>query len=101
MSFFLTYYKFMSAQCHAFAHTCDKKGICNCQEREVLAETEVVRVKEDNRLVRKRGKARVDACNDARHPAMCFVFFGCLKSNLNEDDLLMVLWVLFEKRLKR
>lgn len=101
MSFLLTYYKFMSTQCHAFAHTCDKEGVRNCQERKILTETEVVGVKEDNRLIRKCRKARVDASDDVRHPTVCFVLFGCLKSNLNEDDLLTVLRVFVEKRFKR
>ena len=65
-----------------------------------MTETEIVGVKEDNRLIRKCREARVNACNDIRHPAVCFVFFGCLKSNLDEDDFLMVLWVFLEKRLK-
>ncbi len=57
MSFFLTYDKFMSAQRHAFAHTCDKKGVCDSQESKILTETEVLGVKKDNRLICERGKS--------------------------------------------
>ena len=81
----------MSAQCHAFTHTRDKKGVCNREECKVLTKTEVIGVKEDNRLICKCREARVDACNDVRDSAVCFIFFRCLKSNLDEDDLLVVL----------
>jgi hypothetical protein len=64
VSFFLTYDKFMSAQRHAFAHARDKKGVCNRQESKVLTETEVLGVKEDDRLIRERGKSRINARNE-------------------------------------
>jgi hypothetical protein len=64
VSFFLTYDKFMSAQCHAFAHARDKKGVCNRQESKVLTETEVLSVKEDDRLIRERGESRINAGNE-------------------------------------
>ena len=57
MSSFLTYDEFMSAQCHAFAHACDKKGIRNRQESKVLTETEVLGVQEDNRLICESGES--------------------------------------------
>jgi hypothetical protein len=87
----------MGAQCHAFAHARYQEGVRNCQERKVLTETEVFGVKEDNRLVCKCREARVYTCHDVCHPAMCLIFFRCLKGNLDEDDLVMVLWVLFKK----
>jgi hypothetical protein len=87
----------MSAQCHAFAHACNKKGICNRQESKVLTEAEVIGVQKDNRLICECGESRVDARNDGCNPTVCFIFFGCLKGNLNEDDLLMVFWVFVEK----
>jgi len=64
VSFFLTYDKFMSAQRHAFAHACDKKGVCNRQESKVLTETEVLGVKKDDRLIRERREPRINAGNE-------------------------------------
>ena len=65
-----------------------------------MTETEVIGMKEDNRLICKCREARIYARNDIRDSAVCFIFFRCLKSNLDEDDLLLVLRVFLEKRLK-
>jgi hypothetical protein len=100
VSFFLTYDKFVGAQRHAFAHTRDKKGICNRQESKVLAETEVLGVKEDDRLICERRESRINARNEVCNPTVRLIFFRCLKGNLNEDDFLMVFWVFVEKCLK-
>ena len=90
----------MSAQRHAFAHACDKKGVCNRQESKVLTETEVLGVKEDDRLIRERGESRINAGNEVCNPAVRLILFRRLKGNLNEHDFLMVFWVFVEKRLE-
>ena len=90
----------MSAQCHAFTHARDKKGVCNRQESKVLTETEVLGVKEDDRLICERGESRIDARNEVCNPTVRLIFFRCLKGNLNEDNFLMVFCVFFEKCLE-
>ena len=75
MSLLLTYYEFMRAQCHALAHTSDKECVRNRQKCKVLTETEVLGMKEDNRLICKRGETRVDSGNDICHAPVCLVLF--------------------------
>lgn len=44
-------------------------------------------MQEDDGLVGKRGEARVDACDDIAHSALCFVFLRGTESYLDQDDL--------------
>lgn len=44
-------------------------------------------VEEDDRLISQGGKARIDMGDDVRNATLQLVFFRCLQSYLDENDL--------------
>ena len=57
MSPLLTFNKLVRPQCHTLPKTGHHERVRHCEEREVLAEREVLGVEENDRLVRQRREA--------------------------------------------
>ena len=56
----LALHELMRTERHTLAQTRDHEGVRNSEERELLAERQVLRVQEYDRLIRQGGEARVD-----------------------------------------
>lgn len=100
MSLLLAFHELMCAQGHTLPETGDHERVSDREEREVLAEREILRVQENDRLVCEGREPRVQMRDDIRDTSLCLVLFCCLQRNLDEHRLALILWVLVEKHFK-
>lgn len=77
----------MRAQGHAFSQTGYNKRVCDGEESEVLRECQILCVEEDDRLVRERRKAGVDARYEVRNSTLYLVLLRSRECHLNEHHL--------------
>ena len=100
MALLLTLDELVRAKCHPLTETGDHEGVRNGKETEVLAEREVLRVQEDDRLVRESRESRVEVRDDVSDGALGLVLLGRLKRDLDEDHLALILGVLVQECLE-
>lgn len=101
MPLLLALNKLVRPQSHALAQAGHHERVRNREEREVLAEGEVLSMQEDDGLVCERREARVEVRHDVRDATLHLVLLRCLKCDLDEHNLALVLGVLVQERLKR
>jgi hypothetical protein len=96
----LAFNPLVGTKSHTFTQTGNNESIADSQKCEVLAESQVLGMKEDDRLVCEGREARVDASDDISDAAGKFVRFGGLKSDLEEDNLRMYKISAMQSRMK-
>ena len=87
MPLLLAFHEFVRSEGHTLAQTRDQKCICHCQQREILAERDFLRVQENDGLVSQRRKRGVNASDSIRDATSEFIRLGSLQRDLDKDDL--------------
>ena len=73
MALLLALHELVRAQRHAFAQAGDHERVRDGEQREVLAECEVLRVQKDNGLIRECREPRVEVRDDVRDTTLRLV----------------------------